>query len=146
LIQFVRLHDRIAQGGTRRSAEGQVLQAMAPLQELGAVTFQLPRQLRGGHALGNASHDQDPLPRLSPRAMQDRRGEGVEEAPAGGAAKDQDRRTIGAMDLQAVGAVAAGTGHAVRMQQLDQELVARLFVQEVVQRTIHNRLLVPTPR
>jgi hypothetical protein len=105
---------------------------MTPLQQLGPVTFQLASQLRGGHALGKATHDQDPLPCRTPGAVQDRRGEGVEDAHAVWTAIDQDRRAIVAMDLQALSAVTAGTGQSLRMQEFDQEIIASLFIHKVV--------------
>jgi hypothetical protein len=129
-----------------RSAEGQVLQAMAPRQQLRAVTSQFASQLSRGHTLREPAQDQDPLPRRTLRPVQDRRGEGVEDPQAVRTAIDQDRRAIVPMDLQAVSSVTAGTGQALGMQEVDQEIVASLFVHEIAQGKVHGRLQIETPR
>ena len=65
---------------------GEVLQPVPRLQQLRAVAAQLAGQLGGGDALGEAADDQGQLPGPPLGAVQDRPGEGVEDAVAVAAA------------------------------------------------------------
>jgi hypothetical protein len=118
---------------------------MAPLQQLRAVAVQFARQLRGGHLLGEPAQDQDPFPGSALRRVEDRAREGIEDPTAVGTAIDDDWHAIMTMKLQVIIPVTAGTGQAVGVQPSDQEVVAGLFVHQVRQREVHDRLRVQTP-
>src|SRR5262245_14638730 len=63
-------------------AGGRVLEPVPQLQQLRAIAVQLAGQLRRGDALGEATNDQGQLPGSPLGAVQDRPGEGVEDAAA----------------------------------------------------------------
>ena len=117
---------------------------MTPLQQLRAVAFPFPRPLSGGHARSEPTPDQDPFSGSSLRPVEDRVGEGMEDPEARGPSRDQERRAIATMDLQAVVPVTAGADQAVGMQQGDQEIVTGLFVSKIRPREVHGCLRVET--
>src|SRR5262249_2369855 len=136
LEHLVGLGFGVGQRSPGQGAPGQVLQAVAQLQQVPAAAPQLSGQLGGRRPLGDAADDQNQLAGAALRALQGRAGPGVEDAPAG-APVVQDGVAMSPMD----GQVATATGRAAqapRMEGLDQEVVAGLRVQQVVQGEVHG--------
>jgi hypothetical protein len=110
------------------------------VQQLRAVTAQLAGQLGRGDALGEAADDQDQFPGPALDAVQGRAGEDVEDAVAVAAAEVQHRVAAATVDDHTVVLMAAGTGHAVGVQPLDELGIARLFIHQVDDRKVHGGL------
>jgi hypothetical protein len=110
------------------------------VQQLRAVATQLAGQLGGGDALGEAADDQDQLPGPALDAVQGRAGEDIEDAVAVAAAEVQHRVAAATMDDHTVVLMAAGAGHPVRVQPLDELGIARLFIHQVGDRKVHGGL------
>jgi len=104
------------------------LEAVPQVQQLRAVASQLAGQLGGGHALGDATDDQDQFAGPALDAVQGRAGEDVEDPMAVAAAEVQDRVAAPTVDDQAIVTMAAGAGQAVGMQPVDELVIARLFI------------------
>ena len=115
---------------------------MAEPQQFGAAAPQLAGELGGGDALGDAAEDQDQLDRPPLGPPECRAGESVEDPAAGGAAIDQDRGAVAAMDLEAFVVAAVGAGQALGMEQADEELVAGGLVHQLGDREVHGRVLI----
>jgi hypothetical protein len=110
------------------------------VQQFRAVAVQLAGQLGGGDALGEAADDQDQFPGSPLDAVQGRAGEGVEDAVAVAAAEVQHRVAAPTVDDHTIVLMAAGTGHAVGVQPLDELGIARLFIHQVDDRKVHGGL------
>src|SRR5262249_45173547 len=83
LEHLVGLGFGVGQRSPGQGAPGQVLQAVAQLQQVPAAAPQLSGQLGGRRPLGDAADDQNQLAGAALRALQGRAGPGVEDAPAG---------------------------------------------------------------
>jgi hypothetical protein len=142
LEHLVGLDRRVGQRRPVESFEGQLLEAVAEFEQLGAATAQLAGELSGGDALGDAAEDQDQLDRPPLGPPECRSGEGVEDATAGGAAIDEDRGAVAAMDLESVAFAAVRAGQAVGMEQDDEEFIAGGLVHQLVDREVHGRVLI----
>ena len=79
-----------------------LLEAVAQLQQMLAVAAQLAGQLGGGDALGDATDDQGQLAGATLGAVEDRPGEGVEDAAAAAALVVDHRVAMAAVDAQPV--------------------------------------------
>ena len=90
--------------------------------------------------MGEAADDEDQFPGPALVALQGRAGEDVEDAVAVAAAEVQHRVAAATMDDHAVVLMAAGAGHAVRVQPVDELGVARLFIHQVGDRKVHGGL------
>jgi hypothetical protein len=142
LEHLVGLDRRVSQRRPIEIGEGQLLEAMAELEQLGTAAAQLAGELGGGDALGDAAEDQDQLDRPPLGPPECRAGEGVEDAAAGDAAIDQDRVAVAAMDLEAVAVAAVGTGQAIGMEEANEEFIAGKLVHQLVDREVHGRVLI----
>jgi hypothetical protein len=140
LVGLVGLQDLVVQRHPVAIPKGQVLQSVPQVQQLGAVAIQLPRQLGGGDALGEAADDQYQLagPRLE--AMQGRAGEGVEDPLAVAAAEVQDRVAAAAMDDHAIRGVTARASDPLGVEPADEAVVAGLLVHQIDDREVHGCL------
>jgi hypothetical protein len=146
LEHLVGLDRRVGQRRPVEPPEGQILEAMAEFEQLGATTAQLTGELCGGDALGDAAKDQDQLDRPPLGPPKRRAGEGVEDPAAGDASIDQDRGPVAAMDLEAVAIAAVGAGQAVGMEQADEEFIAGRLVHQLADREVHGRLIIGDER
>jgi hypothetical protein len=129
LEHLIRLGVIIAQPPARQAHPGQVLQAMTQIQQVAAATAQLPGQLGGGSALGNAADDQHQGGGRSLRALEGSAGPGVEDA-ATGAAVVPDGVAVDAVDAVA----AAATGRAAQatgVKGLDEKVLAGVVIKQV---------------
>jgi hypothetical protein len=120
--------------------EGEILEPVPQVQEFRAVAAQLAGQLGGGDALGEAADDQDQFPGPALDAVQGRAGKGVEDAVAVAAAEVEHRVAAPTMDDHAVVLMAAGVGHAVGVQPVDELGIARRFIHQVGDRKVHGGL------
>src|SRR5262249_7357565 len=139
LVGLVGLQHPVLQRHDVAIAVGRALEPVPQLQQLGAVAVQLAGQSRRGDALGEAADDQHQLPRPPPGAVQDRPGEGVEDAVAVPAAIIARRGATTAMDPHPVGSVAARASQPIGMEPTDQLGVAGILVHQVDDREVHGR-------
>jgi hypothetical protein len=120
--------------------ERQPLEPMPQAQQVGPVLAQLAGQPRRRDALGDAAEHQEDLRGAIVRLVERRRGEGVEDGPAGRAAIVEDRGAMASVDLQAIGSPAPGAGQAVGVEDADELAIAGVLVHQIGDREVHGRL------
>ena len=140
LVGLVGLQHLVIQRHPVAVPEGGVLEPVPQCEQLRAVAFELPRQLRGGHSLGDPSHDQGQFAGPSPGAVEGRVGEGVEHPAAVAAAVVQHRGAAAAMDAEMVRGVAARASEPVRVQPADETVIAGLLIHQIGDREVHGGL------
>lgn len=115
---------------------------MAEGEQMASTYAQLVREMLRRHALREAAQDHDrPRARVM-RALQGGRRKEIENATAG-AAPVVDNRCAMAVVRGLVGRqrVPVGAPQPVRMQDLEQERIAPVIVEQVVNRERHHRVL-----
>ena len=90
-------------------------------------------------ALGDTSQELDDLDDGVVRALEHGLGKEREKAPAGFAAVLPDRSPMSHMHAAFIEWMAVGTSQPVRVQQVQQEIVAALRVEQVIEREVHHR-------
>jgi hypothetical protein len=139
LVQLVGLgvvvRQRHAVGvGQRASLDG-----MPQSEQMLAADPQLAGELRGGHPLGDAAEDQEDLSGGQMGPLPGGISEHVED-PTAALTSMIDDRGVGtaAVDVEAVAGATAGTGEAIRVEQLEEFLSATLLVHEIDDREVHG--------
>src|SRR5208337_3171278 len=117
----------------------QVLHAMAQVQEVSPAASELPRQLGGGRPLREPAQDQNDLRWPPMGTLEDGPGPGVEDPAALGAAIIKDGLTEVTMGVESLGGVAARAAQPRGVEQIEEELVAGIFIHEILDREIHRR-------
>lgn len=101
------------------------------------IAPQFAGQLRRGLPLGDAAQQQEDLGRAEVGLLQRRASEGIEDAPAAGAAVVEHRVAVAAMDT-GIASAAAGAGQAIGVEPGDELVVAGAVIEVVGQREIHG--------
>ena len=89
--------------------------------------------------MGDTSQELDDLDDGVVRASEHGLGKGREETPAGFAAVLPDRSPMSHMHAAFIEWMAVGTSQPVRVQQVQQEIVAALRVEQVIEWKVHHR-------
>jgi hypothetical protein len=139
LIHLIGLDHAIDQRRAPQARLGVALQLVSQFQQMPATAFELPGQLRRARALRHAAQDQHPFTTRAMRLLQQRSGEGVEDAPASTASIIQHRIARATMHAKSLAFLARRTTQAVRMQGSNQTLVTRSLVHEISNCKIHDR-------
>jgi len=109
------------------------LDLMPSLQEMGAVDAQLVRQVLSRDALGKAAQDLDNRRTAIARFPGERASKQIEDRPTLATAIVHNRRTPAAMGrLIAPERVSLRTVQPIRVQDMQQEFVAGVFIQQAV--------------
>ena len=140
LIHLVGLHGGVIERHRVGRLEGRLLEPVPQLQQVLAVSVQLPGEPGGGLPLGDPPEDQEDLGRPAVGLVEDRPGERVEHPAAAVTAVVQHRGAVSPVDPQAVAGVTARAGQAVGVEEVDQLLVAGVLVHELGDREVHGRL------
>lgn len=113
---------------------------MPQAEQVWPIPPQFAGQLGRGHALGDAAQDQDQFGGPPVGLVEDRLGEGVEDAAAGDAAVVQDRGAESSVDLQALADLTPRAGQAVGVEHPNDQAIASVLVHQVDQGEVHGRL------
>src|ERR687886_492405 len=128
-----------SEGGKALGEQG--LDLVPALQQMGAVNPQLCRQVFGGHTLGNAAQDLDNGRTAIARLGPDGAGKHIEDGATGATAIVQDRGAVPSMGrLIERQRMPLGTVQPVRMQDAEQEGIARLLIQQLIERKLQHWL------
>ena len=102
------------------------------------ATTELASQLGRRHPLGETAEDQDDLrgPPLS--ALEDGPGPGIEDPAAPGTAIIEDGLTERAMRVETLGGVTPRAAQPGRMIEIEEELIACVFIHQILDREIHR--------
>jgi len=145
LIHLISLDHAIRQRRTLPIRFGVGLQLVSQFQQMPATALQLSGQPRRAGALRHAAQDQHPLRATAMRLLQQRAGEGVEDAPTTAASIVQHRIAAATMHSKSLVLMARRTTQAVRMQGGQQPLVTGSLVHETLNWKIHDRSSVSSP-
>jgi hypothetical protein len=117
------------------------LDSVAAVQQVPAVHPEFPRQVLARRALRNAAQDQDDDPTGGAGLREEGAGEQLEDRATGPAAVDGALPVLAPLVRCLVGGqgMAVRTGQPARMQDLQQEVIATLFIQQRSEVEKHHR-------
>src|SRR5919202_1410322 len=119
----------------------QRLDAVAARQEVAAINPEFRSQVLRRHPLADAAQDLHDRRTAIVTLGPDRPGKEVEDRPAAAAAVVQDRGTMPIMGgLVGRQRMPLGTAQPVRMQDAEQEGIARLLIQQLIERKLQHWL------
>jgi hypothetical protein len=138
LIHFIRFDVSVLQGFSIQIGSRMGLKFMSKIQEMPSATGEFPSQLGGGHPLGKAAQDEDHLrgPPVGP--LEEGARPGIEDPAAVSAAIIEDGFTIKVLDAKPVSGLTAGAVQALGMKEVEKELIAGIFIHQVVDGEIHR--------
>jgi hypothetical protein len=111
---------------------------MPEFQQVPAAALQLPRQLSGGHALGETPEDEHQHRGTVVGPLEHGPSPGVEDPSTGRAAIVKDGFPVVAMDEESLASVAAGTLQPLGMDERQEELIAGVLIHKGVDREVHG--------
>ena len=117
-----------------------VLEAMPQFEQPGAIAIQLASEFCGGHALGDASYDQEQFGGPPADAVERGAGEGVEDPAAMAAAIVEDRGAMSPVDVEVILGAAAWAGEPSGVKPGEEFGIAGVVVHQVQDREIHGNL------
>jgi hypothetical protein len=142
LVRFGRRPgDRTEAGGRFR---GQLLEPVPEVQQVHPVAPEFPGQLRRRGSLCDPAEDQHPLGRRASGSLERGPGVHVEHPAAVGAPVIEHRFPVPGLNSHPVVPLAPRTTQTVRVEQIDQEPVARARVHQVHDREVHLPASEPT--
>ena len=114
------------------------LQPLTQVQEMAPATTEFASQLGRRHPLGETAENQDDLRWPPLGALEDGPGPGVEDSAAPATAIIEDGLTERAMRVESFGGVTARAAQPGRMIEIEQELIACVFIHKILDWEIHR--------
>src|SRR5437763_8428702 len=111
---------------------------MPQFEQIPSTATQLPSELRGGHALGETSDDQDQRGGAVMSPLEHGPGPSIEDPPARRAAIVEDGFSNVAVDGESVMSLTAGTKQPIWVEKAEEELEAGILIHKRLDRKVHG--------